>query len=296
MIKVGSTEESILQQITSNIEKELDLAGLFFRVFSRVKSVNSINKKLSAKASTYFSEKRKMQDILGVRITLYFLDDRGIAINLVKGLFEEIPDSHCIDTLNKDQFGPVRNNLVFSIPDTLSALSSLFSHELIDSTFEVQFRTVFSEGWHEVEHDFRYKCKSDWDNQDILYRQLNGQLAALETSDWAILKILDEFAYKKYKEKEWDSFFRNLLRIRFEDMNFSSPIVSMFDKNPEIAKEFLKHDREKLISSLILLKTRIPLSMDNVLFIINRALFKKEQISAIETEILKGILDESFPN
>lgn len=294
MIRIGATEDHILKQITSKIENELNSAGIFFRVFSRIKSVNSIEKKLSEKEQSYKAEGKKMQDSLGVRVTLYFLDDESIAINLVKELYSEVLGSHSIDMLAKDQFGPVRNNLVFKIPQELSETSSLFDHKLIDSTFEVQFRTIFSEGWHEVEHDLRYKCKNDWEKEDLLSRQLNGQLAALETTDWAMLKIFDELAYKKYKGKEWNSFFRNVLRIRFEDFEFSSPVISMFDRQPEIAKEFLKNDREKLILSLIRLKTKIPLLMDNVLFIINRAFFKNQEILLLETEVLKAILDESF--
>ncbi|MFV0581334.1 MAG: hypothetical protein ACK5N4_04745 [Parabacteroides gordonii] len=33
------------------------------------------------------------------------------------------------------------------------------SFKRIDSTFEIQVRTTLSEGWHEIEHNMRYKCK-----------------------------------------------------------------------------------------------------------------------------------------
>lgn len=235
-----------------------------------------------------------MQDVFGIRVTLYFLDDEAIAINLVKSIFTEIPGAHSVDNFDNDRFGPIRNNFVFRIDETYVETSSLFDQELIDSTFEVQFRTVFSEGWHEVEHDLRYKCKDDWNEEIGLSRQLNGQLAALQTSDWAILKIFDELAYKKYKEKQWNSFFRNILRIRFDDQGFSETIIAILNENPGIAKELLRTERTKLIGPLIDLTTKVPLKMDTVFFILNRTLLRNKTIRNLESESLSNILSESF--
>jgi len=294
MIKIGPTEEQILNTISKSISEKLDSLGIFNRVFSRIKTKSSIDKKIIQKKNEYLEKQKKMQDLFGIRVTLYFMDDQEIAIDLVKSLYKEIPNSRSIDQLKKDQFGPIRQNLVFRIEDSLIETSSLFDNDFIDSSFEVQFRTVFSEGWHEVEHDMRYKCKTDWDNEDILYRQLNGQLAVLETSDWAMLKIFDELAYKKYKTKEWNSFFRNLLRIRFEDMTFSDSILKILNEDNSIAKDLLKHERTEIVSCLIILKSKIPLKMDNVLFIINRGILKKEIIHDLESATLRNILEESF--
>lgn len=294
MIRIGATEENILKTLAGEISNKLDSAGIFNRVFSRIKDMKSIERKLAEKQEEYIARGKKMQDVFGIRITVYFLDDEKIAIDLVKNIFSEIPGAHSIDHLTKDQFGPVRNNLVFKLEDKLTVTSSVFDHQFIDSSFEVQFRTVFSEGWHEVEHDLRYKCKKDWEKEDLLSRQLNGQLAALETSDWAMLKIFDELAYKKYKEKNWNSFFRNILRIRFEDLTFSQPALDLFNTTT-LAKELLRLSRVDLISGLISLKSSIPLKMDNVLMIINRATFQNVDVMALESGVMKGILEESFP-
>lgn len=295
MIRIGPTEEQILKGLTTSISERLDSAGIFNRVFSRIKSKSSIERKLNEKKDEYAAKGKKMQDVFGIRVTVYFLDDEKIAINLVKSLFSEIPGAHSIDPLTKDLFGPIRNNLVFRIDETTAETSALFDHGLIDASFEVQFRTVFSEGWHEVEHDLRYKCKTDWSREDLLSRQLNGQLAALETSDWAILRIFDELAYKKYKEKNWNSFFRNVLRIRFEDMSFSEPVLHVFNTTT-LAKDLLKLERVDLISGLIAVKSKIPLKMDNVLLIINRATLQNQKIIELENGVMKEILHSSFSN
>lgn len=293
MIRIGATEEHILKTLSSSISDKLDSIGIFNRVFSRIKSKSSIEKKLSEKSKEYAEKGKKMQDVFGIRVTVYFMDDENIAINLVKQTFLDIPESHSIDKLTKDQFGPVRKNFVFRINENLSSSSAIFDNEFIDSTFEVQFRTVFSEGWHEVEHDLRYKCKDDWMEEDVLSRQLNGQLAALETSDWALLRIFDELAYKKYKQKEWNSFFRNILRIRFEDLSFSDKVLKIM-KGGEIAKELLKRERAQLIGSLTKVKSKLPLKMDNVLLILNREILQKREIYEIESPFIKQILDSSF--
>lgn len=294
MIRIGPTEENILRELTQLIIDKLNTVGIFNRVFSRIKSKNSIEKKIEAKKDEYILKNKKIQDVIGIRVTVYFSDDEEIAVDLVKSIFEEIPESHSIDEVGKDRFGPVRHNLVFKINQSIAQTSSLFDQDFVDSTFEVQFRTVFSEGWHEVEHDLRYKCKKDWDDETSLFRQLNGQLATLETCNWAMLKIFDELAYKKYKKKEWASFFRNILRIRFEDMNFSQSVITHLNNNPQLAKEFLKLERDKLILSLKNLTTNIPLKMDNVLFIINRAIIKNDDMMSLESPLLKKILAESF--
>lgn len=76
-----------------------------------------------------------------------------------------------IDEPNKDSFKASRYNIIYSLTDELSDVLNLgddFNH--IDSTFELQIRTIFSEGWHEVEHDLRYKCTKDWEGFDPYYR------------------------------------------------------------------------------------------------------------------------------
>src|SRR5690606_280477 len=87
--------------------------------------------------------------------------------------------------------------------------------ELIDNTFEIQFRTTLSEGWHEVDHLMRYKCKSDWQELTSESRMLNGIYATLETNDQALKALFDDISYHHYKAKQWEAMLRNKLRLRF---------------------------------------------------------------------------------
>ena len=76
----------------------------------------------------------------------------------------------------------------------------------IDATFEVQLRTISFEGWHEIEHDMRYKSPygDDFWRED-LSRTLNSVLANLELCDWTTLNVFEKLAdYLKDKGIERD--------------------------------------------------------------------------------------------
>lgn len=90
------------------------------------------------------------------------------------------------------------------IPDKFSqdmrvAIKETGYEDLIDETYEIQIRTILSEGWHEVEHDLRYKCKEEWNNFQEESRLLNGIYATLESSEWAMLTLFEKLSYSQYK-------------------------------------------------------------------------------------------------
>lgn len=102
-----------------------------------------------------------------------------------------------------DKFKPLRINYVCELPDKIERLfdDKIWAYP-IDKSFEIQIRTIFSEGWHEIEHDFRYKCQEEWGKNDDLSRTLNGILATLDNCDWAIASLFSQMAYRHYKAKE----------------------------------------------------------------------------------------------
>ena len=92
----------------------------------------------------------------------------------------------------------VPNNLQ---QDMKAAIKETGYEDLIDNTYEVQIRTILSEGWHEVEHDLRYKCKEEWNEFKEESRLLNGIYATLESSEWSMLTLFDRLSYSQYKNK-----------------------------------------------------------------------------------------------
>lgn len=290
--KIKTELDSLPYTIPKNAEdcviNILNKAGIYFRVFARAKSAASTIKKMKKK--NYNAEK-KMQDVLGVRVVLYFKDDIEICVKMLKSELELVDES--IDYEEEDRFSPTRLNLVFKLPAYIMQLFSKSIWELpIDQTFEIQVRTIFSEGWHEVEHDLRYKNKDDWETLPRLSRSLNGIYATLDTCDWAILHVFDELSYKKYKNEEWECMLRNHWRIHMIDDRLSSEICSIFDDNKELAKAFYRIPREKVIECISNRKTyRIPKTMRNIVYILNSKIIHNETINSITPSELISLIE-----
>ena len=235
-----------------------------------------------------------MQDLIGIRIALYFKDDIDICIEILKSNYTVIEMVR--DEEKSDIFSPMRLNLVCQMPENVSdALSSDLWEFPIDKTFEIQVRTIFSEGWHEVEQDLRYKNKSDWADHVDLSRNLNGILATLETCDWAIINVLDRLAYQKYKNQDWEAKMRNHLRMHLENTPLSSAILTLLNKDNNLAKEFFRVDRKFILLQLSSEKMfMLPKRLDNIIYFANELIIKDSRITALIPEKLRERLDRVF--
>ncbi|WP_317320172.1 (p)ppGpp synthetase [Subdoligranulum variabile] len=287
-----SIPPSISKEIERNISDLFDKCGLYYRIFCRCKSGQSAAKKIQEKK--YDEIGKKMQDLIGVRIALYFKDDIDVCVEILKNNYTVIETVR--DEENSDKFSPMRLNLVCQMPESVStALSSNLWEFPIDTTFEIQVRTIFSEGWHEVEHDLRYKNKSDWSDHMDLSRNLNGILATLETCDWAIINVLDQLAYQKYKKQEWSSMMRNHLRMHLENVPLSDQIIDAFNRDHNLAKEFFRVDRKAI---LLLLSSNkmfvLPKRLDNIIYFANEFMIKDPKISDLTPQLLRSRLESAF--
>ena len=242
--------------ITDAIQEILESCGLYFRIFSRVKSVESTVAKLQRGNYGSLDNPKKMQDLIGLRVVLYYYDDLSICRDIMESTFQMV-DTWSRNTFNADEFRATKINGVFRYP---AEYFKLYKKELwdlpIDTTFEIQFRTVFFEGWHEIEHDMRYKSLlSDdqfWKGSEELSRMLNCILANLELSDWSLVKLFEELSYNHYKTGNWELMLKSKFRIKIDDTeNLHPDIVQIFDNNKSIAKKFFKCSRRKLIRSLL---------------------------------------------
>lgn len=290
--------DSILKAIVADIEETLNRCGLLYHVFSRTKSRMSIQNKLREKAEEYRRAGKKMQDLLALRITLYFTDDVEIVHNYLKSLPNF--DSESVDTAEVDKFCPKKLNLVMRVSDTykkdmMAAIHETGFDDLIDDTYEIQIRTILSEGWHEVEHDLRYKCKDDWAEYREESRLLNGIYAALESSEWSMLMLFDKLAYSQYKSESWDSMLRNKMRVRFADKGLSQKLSSYLSDNIDIAKQIFRADRTVVLQTIMNEpRFKFPLVYDTVLHLINRLVIKDCTLKGFEDKILKEDLDLLF--
>ena len=233
-----------------------------------------------------------MQDYIGIRVALYFSDDLDIAMKIVGHLFAEVGQS--IDSPTESTFMPVRCNIIYQLPAEQHAQVSIFALKEkfpIDKTFEVQFRTILSEGWHEVEHDLRYKCEADWKNAFELSRSLNGVMATLETCDWSMIQIFEQLSYRCYKKRAWLPMLRHKMRMRMGFQPISEEIATYLNENQVIAKRLYRADRRRLLTKLMESGISIPLIPDNVIFLINHFIVRDEALAKLAPDLIRELLD-----
>lgn len=292
-----SAVNKVLTAIASEIINVLDNCGVMYRIFYRAKSSMSIENKMEKKADDYRNQDKKMQDLLGFRVTLYFTDDIDLIYNYFKNCAEYVEES--VDPTEEDKFCPKRLNLILRVPDKLhndmvAAIQETNYETLIDDTYEIQIRTILSEGWHEVEHDLRYKCRKEWENFKEDSRLLNGIYATLESSEWAMLTLFDKLSYSQYKNKAWSSMLRNKMRIRFSNKELSEELCQYLSEHNDIAKSLFRANRATILKLIMKKRFSMPLTYDTVLHLINHIVVKDKILASFEDPILKQDLDMLF--
>ena len=286
----------MLRTITNKLESQmfqhLNQCGLMFRLFSRVKTINSLHHKMQIKGDSYRAGKSLIQDMIGLRIVLYFQDDVD-ALAFFYSCGEVVKSS--IDEFDSSTFRPQRLNLTCNLPaELVEDFRKSLPEELapyIDNTYEIQIRTIFSEGWHEVEHDLRYKCKEDWEGCESYSRVLNGVIATLETAEWSMKSLFDQMARVNYQNKNYRAMLRNKMHLRIKGEGFSENINDYLLRNPHVAEGVLNTDRFVIILTLLNHQKSIELTYDNLLFLINRIEMNNQELRNMESESTKKMLD-----
>lgn len=269
------------EYIRRDIEAILDRVGILCRVFARGKENSSLKKKFEREPGKYSNGGKLVQDAIGVRVVLYFAEDVDIVSRLLEKEFVIDRESSTIDLPKTDQFAVTRHNLIYKVPNQHSDdVKRCIGTAPIDSTFEIQLRSILSEGWHEVEHDLRYKSKKNWETQEDLGRALNGIIATIETAEWSMRKIFDDLAYRNYKCQKWPEMLHNRIRMRAEPI-LSDEICKIFNEDNEIAKKIFRIDRRKVIFLFNSIRPTLPISLDNIVYIWNYLGPMEERITSI---------------
>ncbi len=242
--------EIVKTDLLNIIEERLKRAGFYYRIAYRVKAVDSMVDKLLFKdyrRPGTENEDRKMQDLIGLRIMLYFEDDVDTCRSLLDTLFME-PGSWDTTENNEYEFKAMKINGIFRLPGYLSkTIVNPALSDYVDDTFEVQVRTNSFEGWHEIEHDLRYKGSAFGIGNEGLARKMNSILATLELCDDSIVKLLEDLGHQHYKDKKWADMIRCHYRLRMTNDPLLEEVKRVFDEDNELAKKFYKFDRAKVI-------------------------------------------------
>lgn len=290
----------IVKSLHQSIEEELQRVGIQCRVFSRVKADDSLREKVERKIREnngkpyYTKEGKKIQDIVGVRIVTYFYEDVDLLWDIFAKMFQVI-DTVTAE-ITESNFQPLRKNMVCRMPEKEKQILQEYVksihdevYDVIDSTFEIQFRTILSEGWHEVDHILRYKCKDDW--HDLLQesRMFNGIYATLETSDKALEALFDDLAHNHYKSGKWSAMLRSKYKMHFSHGDLSPELNTLLDENHDFAKFLYQYNRHDLLEFIALSKLNIMLSLDNLIYIVYFTNKDKN------TNIYNAKLEETIP-
>lgn len=281
--------DRIARDISGMLENDISRIGIFYRIFYRPKPFKSYLRKVNSiddeGEPKYDGRNKWLRDIIGLRITTYFADDLEILYKYFTKKFQLLEET--VDRNNETEFKPTRTNLIFRIPSQyLKEFDEVMPDKRVDSSFELQLRTVLSEGWHEVDHDLRYKCKNDWENYADISRTFNGLLASLETNDWSILKLFEHLSYQHYRNNSWSAMVRTKFRIRLIDFEVDPALHEILNAQSEISKELFRIGRDEVIVFILQNYIPIPLTLNNLLFLINHFFIKDIRIQQIIPEVI----------
>lgn len=280
----------LAEYVRRDVDETLQRSGILFRAFGRGKSIHSLNSKIDKNPGKYSVGGKLIQDAIGVRVALYFFEDTPIVEGILRTRYELDGSASIVDHHDSDQFTVTRHNLIFRVPlEYVSDMARVIGPRPIDRTFEVQIRSILSEGWHEVDHDLRYKCRSSWENQGDLDRALNGILATLETSEWSMKKIFDDLAYRHYKSGNWVGMLHNKFRMR-ASFELGEEFALVLKSDLLLAKEILRVSRQDVIGRISLATPKVPVTLDNILCIANCVGPKDLNLLDITSSVLKDAI------
>ncbi|MDY0781470.1 hypothetical protein [Tenacibaculum sp. IB213877] len=285
----------IEKQIHQKIVNELNKVGLLYRIFVRTKNEKSIAEKIQRKIDEgrpYNENGKKIQDVLGVRIVTYFKDDINVVKEILSKKFKFIDEE--IDELELTVFKPKRTNIICQFDENhiqilkeVNLATEKSNFKLIDNTFELQLRTILSEGWHEIDHSLRYKCKNDWNEHKESERLLNGIYASLETNDIALKNLFNELSYRHFKSKNWEALLRNKFRLQFQLSNLKSELIEILNNDNSIGKHILRMDRTKFLLKISELDLSLPVNFNNLLYLVNVIEINNQKLLDETPELIK---------
>lgn len=279
-VRVPAIVEQDLKRIISD---RLEQCGLYYRVFSRIKTASSMAHKFEMK--DYGEENRKLQDLIGVRVNLYFDDDVDICKKIMENTFDVIDWS--TSEISDEEFKPTKLNGVCRLPEYLRSEISPETWEMyIDDTFEIQIKTMFFEGWHEIEHDMRYKGEELWKNYNGFSRYFNSILATLELCDKSMVTLFEDLGHSLYKSGRWSDMIKSHFRLKLGEGVLYPEVEQVLNEDVEqqvenLAKRIYKTSKQTLEDQLLRRSRKVPINVNTIIALLNDSQFHDARLTAI---------------
>jgi GTP pyrophosphokinase len=177
-------------EVARIVSQLLDDAGLrTHSVDQRVKSLNSLRRKIGEKGSKYGSLS-DVHDLLGIRIITFFPDEVDAVAQVIEREFAVDP-ANSVDkraALDPDRFGYLSLHYVAALSPQRAQLTEL--KRFADQRFEIQIRSILQHAWAEIEHDLGYR-----DAQAVprsILRRFSMLAGLLEMADAEFERLRDE--------------------------------------------------------------------------------------------------------
>lgn len=285
--------------LASEVASCLRKWGIFGNVTHRTKSFASLKHKVQKKLSNGdLQNGNRVKDLIGVRVCVYFQEDMEVCKEMFAQTFGMPAGSEWKTyQIDDNNFEPMKNNGIFKIPAKIAmGLNEEIWDFCVDKVFEIQIRTIFFEGWHEVEHDFRYKLKDDdegksiWSENKEYSRRLNSIIATLELCDQSMHQNFEDFSHALYKQQKWDEMLRIHFRMRFQGQKLSDEMAVFLTRDYEqcletgedsIAKRLYRTNKIEVINALEKYEKTAPLRLDDLVALLNP---ENEMIQSIAKE------------
>ncbi len=279
-VKVPAIVEVELRHL---LEERLKQSGLYYRLFSRIKTSESLERKYQIKD---YNQNKKIQDLIGLRIDVYFEDDLRICKQMLERMFSLV---EWAESEQKEvEFKPVKINGVFRLPEYLrSQISEKTWDMCIDTTMEIQIKTVFFDGWHEIEHDMKYKGADLWGDRRSFSRYFNSILATLELCDKSLVTLFENLGHDLYKDGNWLGMMKAHYRLKMDERPLYPELEQLLDHDHSennLGKLLFKTPRRVLVEELLKQPRPVPINVNTITALINQAVIHDSRLDAIFRE------------
>lgn len=175
-----------LKKITRKISNLLNREDLKFSLKSRIKTIESLNKKRNHLENLENGEKEPVKDLLGLRVIVPFQGDVESIISFIENKFTILETERKSEGLSYREFAYDSVHLIIAIDEDKNLI---FPMQCLRGC-EIQIRTILQDAWAEVEHELIYKSTVGFPNE-MIRKKLAALNANLTLSDIIFQEIKD---------------------------------------------------------------------------------------------------------
>jgi len=176
----------IAEKIQKKLIEELCSIPRIDRISARAKNPERFIAKASKKENgkqKYLNPLSQIQDQIGARIIVFYLDDVKAIEKEIEGYYRKIEKKDLVPE-SDSEFGYFGKHYVLKIPDDV--ISDKYEDSEIPEFFELQIKTLFQHAWSEANHDLGYKPEQE------LSSYQKRQLAFTAAQSWGADQIFSE--------------------------------------------------------------------------------------------------------